>query len=118
MPFQLEQANYVGNQNHQNDPFSNTYNLGWRNHPNLSWRNNQNMFKPQGNFQQQAHQPPLQPKVNLEDALAQLSINTSKFMARIEATLQNHETTLQSQTASLKNLEVQVGQIANMLNSR
>ena len=39
-------------------------------------------------------------------------------MARIKATLQNHETTLQSQLASLKNLEVQVVQIANMLNSR
>ena len=21
-----------------NDPYSNTYNLGWRNHPNLSWK--------------------------------------------------------------------------------
>ena len=39
-------------------------------------------------------------------------------MVRTKATLQNHETTLKSQSASLKNLEVQVNQIANMLNYR
>ena len=113
MPSQPEQAHYVGNQNRQNDPFSNTYNPGWRNHPNLGWRSNQNVFKPQGNYQQQAFQPPNPPqqKVNLEDALAQLTMNTSQFMARTDATLK-------SQEASIKNLEVQMGQIANMLNSR
>ena len=39
-------------------------------------------------------------------------------MARIEATLKSHETTLQSEATCLENLEVQVGQIVNMLNSR
>ena len=28
MPSQLEEANYMGNPSHQNNPFSNTYNLG------------------------------------------------------------------------------------------
>lgn len=33
-----EEANYIHNSNrNQNDPYSNTYNQGWRNHPNLSW---------------------------------------------------------------------------------
>lgn len=27
-------VNYMGNNNH-NNPYSNTYNLGWRNHPNV-----------------------------------------------------------------------------------
>ena len=34
----VEQANYVGNQfqgRQVNNPYSNTYNLGWRNHPNF-----------------------------------------------------------------------------------
>ena len=35
-PSQPEQANYVENQNHSNDLFSNTYNPRWQNHPNLS----------------------------------------------------------------------------------
>ncbi|KAL1156681.1 hypothetical protein V6Z11_A08G106800 [Gossypium hirsutum] len=34
-----EQVNYMGNNNFrsQNNPYSNTYNAGWRNHPNFSW---------------------------------------------------------------------------------
>ncbi|KAM1532887.1 hypothetical protein ACFX10_006862 [Malus domestica] len=36
-----ESANAVGFQSHNqqhNDPYSNTYNLGWRDHPNFKWR--------------------------------------------------------------------------------
>ncbi|MED6165323.1 hypothetical protein PIB30_098473, partial [Stylosanthes scabra] len=38
-----EQVNYMGNQPRppQNDPYSNTYNSGWRNHSNFSWGGNQ-----------------------------------------------------------------------------
>ena len=40
-----EQANamgeYQGQQRQRYDPFSNTYNLGWRDHPNLSYGGNQ-----------------------------------------------------------------------------
>ncbi|KAG8491585.1 hypothetical protein CXB51_014659 [Gossypium anomalum] len=34
-----EQVHYMGNNNSrpQNNPYSNTYNAGWRNHPNFSW---------------------------------------------------------------------------------
>ncbi|XP_071729286.1 uncharacterized protein [Rutidosis leptorrhynchoides] len=42
------------------DPYSNTYNSGWRNHPNFSWSNNNalnanqgNQQRPQNNFQNQ-----------------------------------------------------------------
>ena len=35
-----EQANYVGNSPRQvHDPYSKTYNSGWRNHPNFGWGN-------------------------------------------------------------------------------
>ena len=39
-----ESVNFVGNQYNQQrgNPYSNTYNPGWRNHPNLSWGGNQN----------------------------------------------------------------------------
>ena len=69
------------------------------------------MFKSHRNYQQQALQPPPSPKVNLKDALTQLIINTSQFMAKTNATLQ-------SQATSIKNLEIQMGQIANVLNLR
>ena len=46
----IEQFNFFGNQfqeKHGNNPYSNTYNPGWRNHLNFSWNNNNNMV-PQG----------------------------------------------------------------------
>lgn len=50
--FVQEQANMVNTYRRPgNDPYSNTYNLGWRNHPNLSWANNQNVQKPPSGFQ-------------------------------------------------------------------
>jgi len=40
-----EQANYVRQNNYplKNNPYSNTYNAGWRNKSNLSWSNNANV---------------------------------------------------------------------------
>jgi hypothetical protein len=45
-----EYANYVGQNNYppKNNPYSNTYNAGWRTHPNFSWSNTQNVKNPQG----------------------------------------------------------------------
>ena len=40
------QANYVSNFQRQNNPYSNTYNPGWKNHPNFSWSNDQGQGKP------------------------------------------------------------------------
>ena len=36
-----DQANAINTLNKPN-PYSQTYNPGWRNHPNFSWRNNNN----------------------------------------------------------------------------
>jgi hypothetical protein len=46
----LDQINALNNFGRpQNDPYSNTYNPGWRNHPNFSYKNNQNMVPQQNN---------------------------------------------------------------------
>ncbi|XP_050238323.1 uncharacterized protein LOC126687811 [Mercurialis annua] len=37
---QANQINYVNGQRQGNDPYSNTYNPGWRNHPDFAWRDN------------------------------------------------------------------------------
>jgi len=50
--------NYMGNNPRpQNNPYSNTYNVSWRNHPNLLWggQGNQRPPPPPG-FQQQPYQ--------------------------------------------------------------
>ncbi|KAG8503175.1 hypothetical protein CXB51_001042 [Gossypium anomalum] len=42
-----EQLNYMGNNpRSQNNPYSNTYNASWRNHPNFSWRGQGNQRPP------------------------------------------------------------------------
>ena len=41
------------------DPFSNTYNPGWRDHPNMRWGNSSQQLFPQQQFQQK-YQPPHQ----------------------------------------------------------
>ncbi|KAJ4715207.1 DNA-directed DNA polymerase [Melia azedarach] len=94
----FEQVSYVGNYNQQNNLYSNTYNQGWQNHSNFSWKGNQTAARSTPKFQ------PQEKNVSLEEALAQLTMNTSKFMT-------NTETTLENQAASIQNLEVQVGRM-------
>jgi len=113
-----EQVNYERQNNYssKNNPYSNTYNEGWRNHPSFSWSNNQNVQNSKGqqrNFQQgnnyqappQVVQPNPEPKKNdLEDALL-------KFL-----TEQQHTNAQVSQ--AIKRLETQVGQLAKELSER
>ncbi|MED6194027.1 hypothetical protein PIB30_024638 [Stylosanthes scabra] len=97
-----EQVNYLGNQSRpsQNDPYSNTYNVGWRNHPNFSWGSNQGQrnninpqnanrpYQPPFQRQQPFQSPPLsvptQPKqaqnTSIEVALKELTLSTSSFI--------------------------------------
>ncbi|EPS63230.1 hypothetical protein M569_11557 [Genlisea aurea] len=58
----------TGPSRYKNDPYSNTYNPGWRNHPNFSWRSTNyenynpatHWVKPQGTSQQVQQQQPQQ----------------------------------------------------------
>lgn len=100
-----ESVQYVSNFNRQQgNPFSNTYNPGWRNHPNFSWNNNGMQSgtpsRPPG-FNQQP--PPQEKKPSVDDLLS---------------ILQNQNTLIQSQAASIRNLETQMGQIASALTTR
>src|SRR5215471_9897090 len=104
----MEQINYAGNfqKPPQNNPYSNTYNLGWRNHPNFSWSNQQNPRPPLPGYNQ-TH-PPQQQQQQQKPSLEELM---SKFISTSEARFQNQE-------ASIKNLETQVGQLAKMMSER
>jgi hypothetical protein len=127
-----EQANYVGQYPSKNNPFSNTYNPGWRNHPNFSWSNNQNALNPQGQQRnsQQAAQPVQESnKSDLESMVKQMATQQQafqqqlltaqeKFMAdqqqfRIEQRQINakHEQAIQR-------LDVTMGQLAKEINVR
>ncbi|XP_073132930.1 uncharacterized protein [Henckelia pumila] len=92
---------YMGNQNRpRNDPFSNSYNPGWRQHPNFSWGGQNN--KPYGN--QNYGRQPQEEKSSLEQMM-------QKFISSTETRMQN-------QDASIKNLENQIGQLAKTISSR
>src|SRR5262249_26551465 len=56
----IEQVDYAGNfqRPQQNNPYSNTYNPGWRNHPNFSWSNQQNPRPPPPGYNQTHPQQP------------------------------------------------------------
>ncbi|XP_061355838.1 uncharacterized protein LOC133300333 [Gastrolobium bilobum] len=120
-------------QQQQSNPFSNTYNPGWKNHPNLKWNQNQQnvpyqqsqqnfpyqqkqQFIPQQrqNFQQPApqqlqQQPPVQQQNSvsgpfLEDLMKQMATNNLEFQQRTESTIQN--------------LQTQIGQLATSMNQQ
>lgn len=69
-----EQVNYMGNPPRpQNNPYSNAYNLGWRNHPNFSWSNQaqQGQQRPPFSHQGSSHQPPHQGTSSLVASIQQ-----------------------------------------------
>ncbi|XP_021799895.1 uncharacterized protein LOC110744239 [Prunus avium] len=99
---QVRQVNSF--QRPRNDPYSNSYNPGWRNHPNFSWSNQQQQASSRHPFQQQM-QPSSEPKKPaLEDIIAQF-VQTS----------QQNQNTMQ---ASITKLETQVGQLATIVHER
>ena len=82
-----QQANvvgvFLGPAQRKYDPYSNFYNLGWRDHPNLSYRNNQmnqNQYRPPFQLQPQPRPPVNQnPTAPIEDIVNMLATNTLQF---------------------------------------
>ena len=64
------------------------------------------------------NKPPSEKKVDLKEALAQMLTSHKAFMNETKATMKNQSTQLNGQAAHLRNLEVQMGQIDNILTER
>ncbi|KAL5538366.1 hypothetical protein UlMin_046146 [Ulmus minor] len=121
----FNQGNYnSGSYNRGNNPYSNTYNLGWRQHPNFSWSNqtgqssnnpnmpiNPNASAPPG-FQQQQGQRPQNPTQSAPQERG------DSLEAMMRAFMSKTETHIQNQGVALRNLENQVGQLATASSSR
>ena len=85
-----EQANYVNNFKRNNNSYSNTYTLAWRNHPNLGWGGNNNNSSPKANNfqQQQVRLPPRQEKkTSMEETMQQLAATTQTFKTTTDTNL-------------------------------
>ena len=63
-------------------------------------------------------EPPPEKKVDLEQAFAQMLTSHTAFMNETKANMQQQATELNNQVAQLRNLEVQMGQMANLLIQR
>ncbi|CAN6561349.1 unnamed protein product [Malus baccata var. baccata] len=96
------------------DPYSNTYNPGWKNHPNLSWGGNQQPRQYQQSYQSTSETK----KPSLEDQMSQLAQHMSAPSNSSNNFVQSTQTSIQNLTASLGNFETQVGQLATMFNER
>ncbi|KAJ9552763.1 hypothetical protein OSB04_016808 [Centaurea solstitialis] len=128
-PENPESVNYVGHSNHtQTGAFSPTYNSKWRDHPNFSWRSpalNSPMQKPHGQTNhpsQNNHHQQQQRHVHFQNQNHQSSSsshhrnnNQNDAPPTLEAMLKGFMAQTQ---ASIKNLESQVGQIAQEIKKR
>ncbi|KAM1109853.1 hypothetical protein ACFX19_009322 [Malus domestica] len=106
-----------GNQNQpRGDPFSNTYNQGWRDHPNFRWRDAQQPAQ-QGGFRQppgffprpMAPQPP--PQAQSSQNNSGTSMNDDKTYQLLTTMAQG----LQTQAKEVNELKKQMGQMAEFL---
>ena len=113
----IEQAQYLSkflpNQNF--NPYAQSYNPGWKNHPNFSWKN-QNAVNPME--QVKPSPPPQEKKSGLDLKLKQLvdrQINMLQYQNKFES---ETKTSLNNQAAQLRNLEVRMGQMTSLFSER
>ncbi|KAM1219674.1 hypothetical protein ACFX2G_047713 [Malus domestica] len=121
-----EAANAVGfgNQNQpRHDPYSNSYNPGWRDHPNFKWRDPQQPQQ-QGGFRQQPpgfYTKPFIPNQNQVQSAptnSGMSLDNDqvvKLLTTLTQEVQNQNKERQIQDKRVDNLEKQVGQIAEFM---
>ncbi|XP_057250073.1 uncharacterized protein LOC125496708 [Beta vulgaris subsp. vulgaris] len=119
---ETREVNAVGYQGQRKyDPFSNSYNPGWRDHPALSYKQGNPTLQGNQNFQQ-GHNPP--PYIAPYQAQGKSSSSNSmstedmiKALAQNVTTMQSNMVQFQQETrSSIHNLETQVGQMSSVVN--
>ncbi|KAM1143404.1 hypothetical protein ACFX2B_031935 [Malus domestica] len=114
-----ESANAIGFQGQnqpRHDPYSNTYNPGWRDHPNFKWREPQ-QTQPQGGFRQQPpgfYTKPYAPTQALPQPAQTTSGNAldNYTLVKLLTTLTQGQ---ENQNKRVDQLEKQMGQIAEVV---
>ncbi|CAN6579328.1 unnamed protein product [Malus baccata var. baccata] len=114
-----ESANAIGFQSQnqpRHDPYSNTYNPGWRDHPNFKWREPQ-QSQPQGGFRQQPpgfYTKPYAPTQALPQPAQTTSgnaLDNDTLVILLTTLTQGQE----NQNKRVDQLEKQMGQIAEVV---
>ncbi|CAA0836839.1 Unknown protein, partial [Striga hermonthica] len=106
-----------------NDPYSNTYNPGWRNHPNFSWSNNNNTQQRRQNFMQQPNRPNFAPQQHMRPNFPQQpqrvpmggmqTQGAGPSSATQEEKLDKILQFMTNQESTIKRMETQIGQLAS-----
>ncbi|KAJ4961447.1 hypothetical protein NE237_021357 [Protea cynaroides] len=107
-------------QHHQqlNNPYSQSYNLGWRNHPNFSWRDHGNQGSSSKPFNPSGFQPRPQGVVQQPETKPSWELAIVKLANVTLERIERMETKVDQLTTYNRNLEIQMGQLANAFNSR
>ncbi|KAJ4954371.1 hypothetical protein NE237_011154 [Protea cynaroides] len=107
-------------QHHQqlNNPYSQSYNLGWRNHPNFSWRDQGNQGSSSKPFNPPGFQPRPQGVVQQPETKPSWELAIEKLANVTLERIERIETKVDQLTTYNRNLEIQMGQLANAFNSR
>ncbi|KAK2428208.1 hypothetical protein QL285_026743 [Trifolium repens] len=127
-PAGSEEALYLANfrkSNPNNNPFSNTYNKGWRDHPNFGWGGNTNQSQqqtppPQNN--QQKNSSPLEDTLNqfikfTQGGFEAMKISQDQLKATQTQMQANQDIANKNTEASIKNLETQIGQLSRQFSA-
>ncbi|NHN20659.1 hypothetical protein G6046_06920, partial [Bacillus amyloliquefaciens] len=121
--------------NRTNNPYSNYYNPGWKNHPNFNWNNNStnpqwanNSVNPIGNPSTQGnpnYKNPYPPGFNNNYHVKEKKLSMEEVIINMGHQLQNQGNQLQiqgnqlqNQGTTIKNIELQLGHIATALSNR
>nr|XP_027076985.1 uncharacterized protein LOC113700728 [Coffea arabica] len=100
------------------DPYSNTYNAGWRDHPNLIYGGNMQCNfvsnRQQGYQQQYQPRPPPSPKSSpsLEEIMKQLMATTAQHQQKTDFELHN----IRNQMSQMQSMQNQMNQMAITIN--
>ncbi|XP_073137123.1 uncharacterized protein [Henckelia pumila] len=104
---------FLGPPQQKYDPYSNTYNPGWRDHPNLRYENPPGPQAPQHNQSyRQPYPPPQRPQIptpgeSLENIVQNLATNTLAFQQDTRTSIQNLNTQMGQLAAAISKLEAQ-----------
>lgn len=105
-----EEAQFANFQ--KNNPYSNTYNPGWKVHPNFRWSNNQNQSDNQA-MQQNQQASNFQKKPSHLKETLQIFIKVTQIS--LEPLNRNRKILARNHDAPIKNLETQIDQLSRQI---
>ncbi|KAL4291763.1 hypothetical protein GQ457_14G024850 [Hibiscus cannabinus] len=95
------------------NPYGNTYNPGWKDHPNFSYEQNQkpDQASQQKPFQQHCQQPQ---KTSLELMIEEMAISQKKMMKKLDASQEKSESRIQELEKQVSKLAQTVGRLESL----